>query len=212
MIKKLFCIFAAVLFFSGPTQAAAIKVFSSSQNIATGSLLYINIEVFDVINFDSPSLGVFDIDIGFDPLVVSYQGVSWGASLDLFGIGSLQVATPASGSINLFELSLDAVAELNELQPSDFKLATLTFLAQAAGSTWFSILPNSFGDAEGMNLDFVIGMPANVTVTSAVPEPGTLLLFGPGLTAVFLSTCVRKRRTIRALKSKPAYAQWGVES
>ncbi|CAN7771279.1 hypothetical protein LJR039_007557 [Pseudorhodoferax sp. LjRoot39] len=200
MIKKIVAIFATVFAFSGHIQAATIQLFSSSQYVSGGALFNIDIRVIDIIDAGAPSLGVFDIDIGFDPLIASYQGITWGSGLDILGLGSLQIATPGAGTINLFELSLDSIADLNDLQPSAFKLATLTFLAQAAGSTWFSVSPNSVGDAEGMNLELFVGNPVNVTVNSAVPEPQILLLFWLGLAAFFITTRVRKLRPIQDLE------------
>jgi hypothetical protein len=50
-----------------------------------------------------------------------------GDQLDLFSLGSLALATPGAGSVNLFELSLDTVSDLNDLQAPDFILAKLSF-------------------------------------------------------------------------------------
>ena len=123
------------------------------------------------------SLGVYDLNLGFNPILLSYNGTTFGNQLDLFGLGDIQSATPSSGSINLFELSLESVSDLNSLQSAAFTLATLNFTASATkvGSP-LTLSLNALGDASGNSITVYL-QDGLVTIEqpSGVPEPSSLL-------------------------------------
>ena len=64
----------------------------------------------------APSLGTFDLDLSFNNSILSLDSVAFGDQLDILGLGSLQIATPGTGIVNLYELSFDSVDDLNNLQ------------------------------------------------------------------------------------------------
>jgi hypothetical protein len=82
------------------------------------------------------ALGVYDLTLTFDPAVLAYDNVTFGTDLDPDGFGPVQFVFPASGSVELFEISVDPSADLLALQPAAFTLATIVFdtLATAADS------------------------------------------------------------------------------
>ena len=171
----------AVAFASSAALAISIEFVPSSQSVAAGSPVDVAIRITGLGNLSAPSLGTFDLDVGFDPAILSFSSVSYGDpalgdQLDLLGLGSLTATTPGVGSVNLFELSLDLASDLDTLQAGDFTLATLTFDTASAGASALTITVNALGDALGDPLTASLG-----SGSINVPEPALLLLLGAGL-------------------------------
>lgn len=127
-------------------------------------------------------LGAWDVDISYDSTVVSYSGASFHTGVDSWGCiicgdGSV------SGTIDLYESSLDSVANLIANQDglgNAFTLATLEFQALADGFSGLVFGASIFGDEIGnaitpklVNGGICIGDDLCAT---PVPEPGSLLL------------------------------------
>jgi hypothetical protein len=117
-------------------------------------------------------LGSFDIDIGFDESILGFNGYTLGTELadPLFGQVDLSSGDLGGGVVNVAEASslLDFSA-----QSDSFSLATLSFSADAVGTTGLDFLFVDLGDDFGLPLaaDFTNGA---VTV---VPLPAALPLF-----------------------------------
>jgi hypothetical protein len=187
-MRRLIGLLAALLLAAGITTAQAAVVLSvcnTPASLTVGDSGTVDICIAGLGAGTAPSLGVFDLDLGFDPAVLSYSGVSFGDpvlgdQLDLFSLGSVFFDTPGAGTVNLFELSLDLESDLNDLQASEFVLARLTFDAIGAGASSLTLAVNVLGDAAGDQLTDVTVQGSRLTVGQAsespIPEPGTLLL------------------------------------
>lgn len=176
---------ALLLLVSGTSQAITVSFDPTAQTVATGSSVSVKLGISGLGYGAAPSLGTFDLNIGYNPLLLSFTGVSFGDpvlgdQLDLFSLGSLTSwdnTTP--GTVNVFELSFDSATDLNTLQAANFTLATLTFSALSGGISPLSISINALGDANGDPLTVTMAN-GSVTVT-AVPVPAAVWLFGSGL-------------------------------
>jgi Cohesin domain len=197
MIKRLLQCAGAVAFAALSAHsalAATLQVVPSVNQIGIGSSVQISVRINDLVDLGAPSLGAYDLDIHFDPTVLSFSGVTWGDALlgdqlDLAQLGSfaqIDTGAVANGKLNLFEFSYDDIAALNNTQAGSFTLFSLTFDAVAAGLSPISIDVNALGDANGNALAAQVG---NASV-SAVPVPAALPLFASAL----LVTFARKRR------------------
>ena len=138
------------------------------------------------------ALGAYDVVVTFDPLLVSFSSVTFGDpvfgdQLDLEGFGTLTQATPAHGSVELFELSFDSSAALLQMQSGAFTLADLTFMGKAAGTTQIDVAIVALADQNGGGIDANV---SGAAVTVFTPEPSTLLLLAPG---VFSLGVIRRR-------------------
>jgi hypothetical protein len=161
-----------------------------ASNVTVGSAVTVKLSVSGLGNGVAPSLGSFDVDIAFDPTLISFSDVSFASPSQLaLDAGSLQdsgvIPIGANESrVDVSETSLDTPETLNDSQLDAFLLATLEFTGLSTGTATFSFAQIVLGDAEGATL------PASGAVV--VPEPSGFLLAGLASAALLLRT--RRRR------------------
>jgi len=160
----------------------SLKITSSESMVTVGDNFSVIVSVFDMLDEGAGSLGGYDLNVFFDPNLLSYGDITWGNQLDLLGLGSFQFADDSNaglGSINVYELSLD---DVDSLQLDDFVLFTLTFSALDAGTTNISLGVNALSDALGNDIYYRDIDPLTV---QAVPLPAALPLFASALALGF---------------------------
>jgi hypothetical protein len=193
---------ALLLFAAVSAHAVTLSFNPSTQQVAVGSTAGVELAISGLVDNAAPSLGVFDLDVSFNPATLAFNTVAFGNQLDLFGLGSIQ-STDATvpGELNLFELSLDASDDLNALQAGSFPLATLAFTGLIQGTTDLGIAINALGDALGNPISADVSS-GSITVGRGitVPEPSSLLLLAAGLLA-FLSRRMREGLLVPGLCS-----------
>jgi hypothetical protein len=183
-----------------PSEAVTIGVEPSASNTTVGSVLDLRLVISELGSGAAPSLSTFDLDIAFDDDILSFESVTFGDpilgdQLDLSGFGSLTVAAPGPGTVNLLGLSFDTPGDLNALLADRFVLATLVFHVVGAGLSPVDISTALLGDADGDALSAAL-TPASVAVSSAsVPEPASMWLALAG--AVALSSRGRRYKRRR---------------
>ena len=97
-------------------------------------------------NFSASSLGAFDLNLTFNPSIVSFVGLTFGP---LLGDATLAVPetvtgfTPVAGSVNAFSVSLLTPAQLEALQPASFTLFTVTLEVVGAGDSSLDVEPTA---------------------------------------------------------------------
>jgi len=178
--------FTALLLVSVPCSAIMISVSPSPSTVTAGSSVSVMLNISGLVTGSAPSIGTFDLDLGFDAGILGFTGAIFGDpvlgdQLDLSGLGSLSLATPGTGSINLFGLSFDPASELDSLQADSFTLATLTFDAIATGTNPLVLTINSLGDAFGDSLSADISngsLTIAESTNGTVPEPAIWQLYG----------------------------------
>jgi hypothetical protein len=177
------------LFLAAGTYCRASVILSInplSQTVSLGSQASFDVDISGLGG--GTALGTYDINLGFDSTLLSYDNTVFGNQVDISGLGDIQSVTPGTGTVEVFELSLDSPAELNSLQAPAFTLATLTFGTLAVGvSSPITLSVNALGDAYGNLITAALQDGAiSVTSTSTVPEPKTTVLICLGSLAVLL--------------------------
>lgn len=182
-MKKLFNLIASLaVLFSCDAFALNINLVADKSNLNIGDTLELQVRVSGLDDHAAPSLGVYDLNLGFDAALFSLNAVHWGDSvlgnqLDLAGFGSLQESTVNGNWLNLLELSFDSVADLDLLQAGNFTLFSVLLTAQAIGEGNFSLWVNALGDASGNVLSVTEPNGLAIVVGGVeVPEPSSFLL------------------------------------
>lgn len=186
--------------FSVSGSATTISLIPSEMNINQDGSVLVDVVVSGLGYDSAPSLGVFDLDVLYDPGILSITNVEFGNQLDIFGLGSYQsVSEPSAGNLNLFELSYDFAEDLDLYQLDTFSLAALTFSSVAPGFSDITLGINSFGDSNGDPLVVDSLNSASINV-SPVPLPGTFGLFVLGLGGLLFSRLYQRRKCTSALE------------
>ena len=182
-----------LLFFTAPSNAITIGFNPQHQTVPVGDKAEVALVISELGNGAEPSIGAFDLDITFDPTILTFDSVVFGDpdlgdQLDLSGWGSWTAFIPGAASVNLYEVSIDPAAVLDSLQADSFTLAYLTFDTLSVGTSSLGIRVLVLSDAWGDPLQATTDDGS----ISPVPEPATFFLLSAGL--VGLAGLRRKKR------------------
>ena len=196
--------------FALPAAAITIGFSPSSQSVSPGSITTVDLVASGLVDSAAPSLGAFDLDVSFNPAVLSFNGVIFGNQLDLFGLGDINAITPGAGILNLFELSLESAIDLDNLQAGTFVLATLSFDIVGTGTSQLGVSVNALGDSLGNSLSAeLFGGSITGAGTSEVPEPSTLWLLNLVLIAMLVQIGTRSQSQATADRPKKSRSNNG---
>ena len=137
-----------------------------------GGLFDFDILISELHDGVAPSLGAYDLDIGFDPAILSPVDVRFGPFLSAPSLPSLTSFSFSPGLVDLAEISILIPVDLDALQPDSFIVATIEFEARSRGFGFVTFSDASAADAFGDPLE-VTTVDGGVTI---VPEPSTLVL------------------------------------
>lgn len=154
-------------------QALDITIDPSSASVTAGDHVTATIKASGLGNLSAPSLGAFDLTLNIDPGVLTFGSITFGDP----GLGDLLGPVSGSfsdfsynagtGSLNFFSISLDAAVDVNALQPSQFILAVIDFVAVSSGTSGINFGASVFADADGAGI-----VPDTIVGSSVVVAPG----------------------------------------
>ncbi len=157
----------------------------------TGNTLSVGIVISGLAEDAAPALATYDFNLQFDANQLAFTGASFGDSilgnqLDLFNLGENAASANLidTGVLNVFELSLDSAADLNNLQADSFTLATFSFFVLSSGNSLLNLTLNTLADANGEPLDADISPAAPITT---VPLPSAFLMLFTGLAGLIFT-------------------------
>jgi hypothetical protein len=140
---------------TAPSVAQVLSI--GSETIGPGGTATVALDISGLTP-GSTALGTYDVNVGFNPGLITFGTATFGDpvlgsdELDPEGYGTINTVTAATGTVDVFELSLDDSAALLASQPSGFTLATLTFNAVGTGTSALSLSVNTLGDENGNSL------------------------------------------------------------
>ena len=178
---------AVCLIFMGQPQAIMLGFDSPTNDVSLGSSVDVDLVISGLGDSAPPSLGAFDVDVFYDPLIVTLTALTFGTDLGT----SIQSDIAGLGTVNLFEVSLESALTLDAVQPGAFTLATLTFDGTGLGISALNITVNGLIDALASDLPEADVGTGSITVSS-VPEPTTLILLSIGLAGLGFTQRGRK--------------------
>lgn len=158
--------------------ALSIYMQSASQSVSLNDHAIFNVNVSG-----ASGLGAYDITLLFNQLTFAAPTIIFGSYLGAPG-ESFVDAIFSNGSVNIAETSF--LWDLS-LQPADFTLFTLDFLATDVGVSLIAFGPISLSDPIGNTILDVTTTAASITVepgVAPIPEPGTILLVCAGLASL----------------------------
>jgi cohesin domain-containing protein len=167
--------------------ALTLSVVPQASTLNVGDTVSVDVVVSDLVNGGAPSLGAYDIDLSFDPSVLSFASIAFGTGLSVTGVPSIiQEFALGTGFVNPFEASLEDTADLNALQAGAFTLFTITFNAGQVGTSLLSLGVNSLSNAEGAGVvaDALNAGTISVVGAPAVPLPAGVWLLVSGVAGV----------------------------
>lgn len=210
-MRQLVAVVVSLLTCIAGASARTLTVHGPTVAVGVGDAFSVSLTVDGLGDGVAPSVGVFDVDLAFDAGQVMFVDANYGSGLDVLSLGSVRSTTEGVGTINLFELSLDSASDLNSLQPGNFSLATISFRALAAGTSYLNASINAIGDGAGVAIPFAV-VNGEVAIT-AVPEVGSWLLLSIGLGGLLarrrwgVAGCLMARSGDRPAKGGPGPAK-----
>jgi len=181
---------------AAPANAIQIVVTPPLDTAVVGGTLDFDVRVEDL---GEEIVAAFDLDFVFDPAVLAFKGLAFGASFGGAAGSFSGYDTPAPGLVDFFLFSILPDDVLAAAQGGSALLARLSFTGLAPGSSPMSVLAP--GDDPFFALDgreaaalelAAIGSALAVVEARPVAEPGALALLGIGLLAI--AVAVRRRR------------------
>jgi hypothetical protein len=123
-------------------------------------------------------VGDFDLNISWDPGIVSLFDIDYGTQLGGPADSIQNPFVAGAGTVNASEISLLSAVDLMALQPGQTAtLLTLVFDTIALGTSPVNIGVVAIGDESGIPHNLVTTTPGSITVVDTViPEPSSLLL------------------------------------
>jgi hypothetical protein len=190
LVRSWIGVLAAAMLGGAPAAAVTLSFAPAHASGSPGDTIAIDVVVSDL---GTEIVSAFDLDVLYDPSVLTATAVSFGSFLGDAGLFEVfeSASLATAGVVDFSAVSLLADAALGALQTAPFTLATLSFTLGAGG-----ISPLAFGLAPPNEVIGRLAQPLQVSAgqgsAAVVPEPGAALAFTIGFGVV--AWAVRRSR------------------
>ncbi|MDJ0658214.1 MAG: cohesin domain-containing protein [Crocosphaera sp.] len=157
-----------------PVNGVTLDLLPQTQNVTLGESVIIDVQISELGNGIAPSVGGFQLQLDYDPGVLTFDDITFSGLIDLSNLGTQSFDSSTPGMFFFGDASLDSPAELNSAQPDTFSLANIEFIGSGIGTNSplnLSII--EIVDENFIEFDPVTQNDATVTVnpaTTQVPE------------------------------------------
>lgn len=158
-----------------PVNGVTLDLLPQTQNVTLGESVIIDVQISELGNGIAPSVGGFQLQLDYDPGVLTFDDITFSGLIDLPGFGSQSVDSSTPGIVIFGDVFLDNdTGDLNVAQPDSFSLANIELIGSGIGTNsplTLSII--EIVDEGFMEFDPVTQNDATVTVnpaTTQVPE------------------------------------------
>ncbi len=193
----------ALLFVSHIAGASAttLSISPSGQNVNLGQPTAVDIVIAGLGDGIAPSLGAFEVEIGFDESRLALSDVVFSDLLGDIGIDADASSTPSTSTVGLFGFSFLFADELALIQSDSFTLATLSFDTIAAGDANVRGISTFLSD--GIGFELTLDQPiddAVITIAAPmqIPQPSVAWLALIGLLAFVRRPNQRRQHSARS--------------
>ena len=177
--------------FWGSASAITLSFSPSSETVFVGDSFDVDV-VVSGLSASNEIVSQFDLDVLYDPSVLSATGIQFSGNLGVVDIDTVTVTDFSLGFVDLFESSFLSNLELELLQPDDsMTLATLSFVSVSEGMSLLTFGDDPLFGRSVVGSDFFTSLPLDTVgqsqatvLAQQISEPATaLLVFGGGLLA-----------------------------
>ena len=154
---------------AGPAFALGLSLDPPYQLVPLGGTASVDLVVLGVSQ--TTGLGAFDVEITYDPSILSFLDVSWGSFL-----GDTDELAPDPAYAEGFDNPFEGIVRLFEIgslflpvQPTSFRLATLNFIGEAIGFENLGLQIPILSDGSGEPLTVTTLSGARVSVPNRQP-------------------------------------------
>jgi hypothetical protein len=132
---------------AGDTRALSIGLVPATA-VPTAGSISLDLVVSGLVGGAAPSLGGFQVDLGWDPARLALAQVDFGSGLgDPAALEAVADSLTSPGFANLAEVSLLPPAALDTLQSDAFVLTSLRFTVVSPGAAAIDVLRAEVADA-----------------------------------------------------------------
>jgi hypothetical protein len=200
---------SAVMALVTPANAAPIvTIQSATPSVTLGTPVTVDVQVGAQAGAadDVVDLYAYQFSISFDPLLLSAQSIFEGSFLSSAG-STIFVPGLIDNSVGIITFNAKVLSGPVSGASGDGTLLSVLFATLAVGTSSLNVIVDPLNGDGFFDSSLVEITPITLTpgsqqiITTAVPEPTTLLLLGPAVVALHLRRHKSRRRAVRTTPS-----------